>query len=191
MAKRYSRKAALPSGGRAQVIGSGARAGRGRMGKPSGRGARCLRGVDGPAHQPRLDPDVRDHGLARHPPARRHDLHQRRRHFSVWLHRFHRYRRFGTQIAPICGSMGYGIPAAVAAKLARPDATVVSATQTFQSGAPPAAQRLRSIPSPIHSGRAALAANAFSVLASARFPVIGVRGTSSGGQGWRAFPSWR
>ena len=40
--------------------------------------------------------------------------------FSVWLHRFHRYRQFGTQVAPICGSMGYGIPAAVAAKLARP-----------------------------------------------------------------------
>jgi acetolactate synthase-1/2/3 large subunit len=45
--------------------------------------------------------------------------------FSVWLHRFHRYRAFGTQLAPICGSMGYGIPAAVAAKLARPEATVV------------------------------------------------------------------
>jgi len=45
--------------------------------------------------------------------------------FSVWLHRFHRYRQFGTQVAPICGSMGYGVPAAVAAKLARPDATVI------------------------------------------------------------------
>jgi acetolactate synthase-1/2/3 large subunit len=45
--------------------------------------------------------------------------------FSVWLHRFHRYRRFGTQLAPICGSMGYGMPAAVAAKLARPEATVI------------------------------------------------------------------
>ncbi len=45
--------------------------------------------------------------------------------FTVWLHRFHRYRRFGTQVAPIAGSMGYGIPAAVAAQLARPSATVV------------------------------------------------------------------
>ena len=45
--------------------------------------------------------------------------------FTVWLHRFHRYRRFGTQIAPICGSMGYGVPGAVAAKLARPEATVI------------------------------------------------------------------
>lgn len=45
--------------------------------------------------------------------------------FTVWLHRFHRYRRFGTQVAPICGSMGYGIPAALAAKFARPEATVI------------------------------------------------------------------
>ncbi|MCD7058625.1 thiamine pyrophosphate-binding protein [Pelagibacterium xiamenense] len=45
--------------------------------------------------------------------------------FSVWLHRYHRYRGFGTQVAPICGSMGYGVPAALAAKLARPEATVI------------------------------------------------------------------
>lgn len=45
--------------------------------------------------------------------------------FTIWLHRFHRYRRFGTQVAPICGSMGYGIPAALAAKFARPEATVI------------------------------------------------------------------
>jgi len=45
--------------------------------------------------------------------------------FSVWLHRFHRYRRPGTQLAPVSGSMGYGVPAAVAAALARPEATVV------------------------------------------------------------------
>ncbi|MEX0590888.1 MAG: thiamine pyrophosphate-binding protein, partial [Xanthobacteraceae bacterium] len=34
--------------------------------------------------------------------------------FSVWLHRFYRYRQFGTQLAPVSGSMGYGVPAAVA-----------------------------------------------------------------------------
>src|SRR6185295_3151754 len=28
--------------------------------------------------------------------------------FSVWVHRYTRYRRFGTQLAPISGSMGYG-----------------------------------------------------------------------------------
>ena len=46
--------------------------------------------------------------------------------FSVWVHRFFRYRQFGTQLAPVSGSMGYGVPAAVAAKLVHPGRTVVS-----------------------------------------------------------------
>jgi acetolactate synthase-1/2/3 large subunit len=38
--------------------------------------------------------------------------------FSIWLHRFYRHPKFGTQLAPISGTMGYGFPAAVgAAKL--------------------------------------------------------------------------
>ena len=37
--------------------------------------------------------------------------------YATWIHRFHRFRRFGTQAAPVCGSMGYGLPAAIAAKL--------------------------------------------------------------------------
>ncbi len=37
--------------------------------------------------------------------------------YATWIHRFHRFRQFGTQVAPVCGSMGYGLPAAVAAKL--------------------------------------------------------------------------
>jgi acetolactate synthase-1/2/3 large subunit len=45
--------------------------------------------------------------------------------FTTWVHRFYRYRQFGTQLAPTSGSMGYGFPAAVAAKLAHPDRTVV------------------------------------------------------------------
>ena len=45
--------------------------------------------------------------------------------FATWVHRFYRYRRFGTQLAPTSGSMGYGLPAAVAAKLVHPDRTVV------------------------------------------------------------------
>ena len=36
--------------------------------------------------------------------------------FATWMHRFHRYRRFNTQAAPTSGSMGYGVPAGVAAK---------------------------------------------------------------------------
>ena len=46
--------------------------------------------------------------------------------YTVWVHRFYRYRRFGTQLAPTAGSMGYGVPAAVAAKLRYPQRTVVS-----------------------------------------------------------------
>ena len=46
--------------------------------------------------------------------------------YTVWIHRFYRYRRFGTQLAPTAGSMGYGVPAAVAAKLRHPERTVVA-----------------------------------------------------------------
>ena len=45
--------------------------------------------------------------------------------YSGWIHRFHRFRRFGTQVAPTSGSMGYGLPAAIAAKLRHPDRTVI------------------------------------------------------------------
>ena len=46
--------------------------------------------------------------------------------YASWLHRFYRFRRFGTQLAPTSGSMGYGLPAAVGAKRHFPDRTVVS-----------------------------------------------------------------
>ena len=46
--------------------------------------------------------------------------------FSGWLHRFHRYGKFRTQLAPTAGSMGYGVPAAIAAKTADRTRTVVS-----------------------------------------------------------------
>jgi len=45
--------------------------------------------------------------------------------FATWVHRFYRIRRFGTQLAPNSGSMGYGVPAAVAAKRLHPDRPVV------------------------------------------------------------------
>ncbi len=45
--------------------------------------------------------------------------------YSAWVHRFHRFRRFGTQVAPTSGSMGYGLPAAIAAKLRHPSRTVI------------------------------------------------------------------
>ena len=46
--------------------------------------------------------------------------------YSTWLHRLYRYRGFRTQLAPYVGSMGYGVPAAVAAKVVHPERIVVS-----------------------------------------------------------------
>ena len=46
--------------------------------------------------------------------------------FSVWAHRFYEFRRYRTQLAPTSGAMGYGVPAAVAAKLVHPDRIVVA-----------------------------------------------------------------
>lgn len=45
--------------------------------------------------------------------------------YAVWLHRFYNYKRPRTQLAPTCGAMGYGLPAAIAAKLRHPSRTVV------------------------------------------------------------------
>ncbi len=45
--------------------------------------------------------------------------------YSVWVHRFHRYRSFRTQLAPTSGAMGYGVPAAISAKAVHPQRTVV------------------------------------------------------------------
>lgn len=46
--------------------------------------------------------------------------------YATWLHRFHRYRGWRTQLAPTSGSMGYGVPAAISAKLENPEAPVIS-----------------------------------------------------------------
>lgn len=45
--------------------------------------------------------------------------------YTIWLQRFYRYRTFGTQLAPKSGCMGYGLPAAIAAKLRFPDQVIV------------------------------------------------------------------
>ncbi|MCP4390105.1 MAG: thiamine pyrophosphate-binding protein, partial [Gammaproteobacteria bacterium] len=45
-----------------------------------------------------------------------------------WLHRFFRYREYRTQLAPTSGTMGYGLPAAIAAKLRYPERYVVAFT---------------------------------------------------------------
>jgi acetolactate synthase-1/2/3 large subunit len=44
--------------------------------------------------------------------------------FSGWIHRFYRFREFGTLFAPTSGSMGYGPPAAIALKKLWPDRIV-------------------------------------------------------------------
>ena len=51
--------------------------------------------------------------------------------YAIWVHRFARYGRatgkgWRTQLAPTSGSMGYGLPAAIAAKLRHPDRAVVA-----------------------------------------------------------------
>ncbi|EKN63455.1 thiamine pyrophosphate-binding protein [Schinkia azotoformans] len=46
--------------------------------------------------------------------------------FSGWLHNFYQFNHPKTYIGPISGAMGYGVPAAVGIKLARPECPVVS-----------------------------------------------------------------
>ncbi|GGE30564.1 acetolactate synthase large subunit [Agaricicola taiwanensis] len=46
--------------------------------------------------------------------------------YASWIHRFYRFEEFGTQLAPTSGSMGYGLPAAVAAKKLHSDRPVVA-----------------------------------------------------------------
>ncbi|WP_312796278.1 thiamine pyrophosphate-binding protein [Tianweitania sp.] len=46
--------------------------------------------------------------------------------YATWIHRFHKFRRYATQAAPTSGSMGYGTPAAVAAKRLFPERDVIA-----------------------------------------------------------------
>jgi acetolactate synthase-1/2/3 large subunit len=45
--------------------------------------------------------------------------------FTIWAHRYYAFRRHPSQLAPRSGSMGYGLPAAIAAKALHPERTVV------------------------------------------------------------------
>lgn len=45
--------------------------------------------------------------------------------FAAWPNKYYSYRSHGTILAPISGAMGYGMPAAIAAKLAHPERAVV------------------------------------------------------------------
>ncbi|MCC5811382.1 MAG: thiamine pyrophosphate-binding protein [Ectothiorhodospiraceae bacterium] len=46
--------------------------------------------------------------------------------YAVWSNRFFRYRRYRAMLAPTSGSMGYGVPAAIAAKQLYPNRPVVA-----------------------------------------------------------------
>jgi acetolactate synthase-1/2/3 large subunit len=46
--------------------------------------------------------------------------------YTAWCHRFYEFSTPQTQLAPINGSMGYGVPAALAAKLVHPDRIVLA-----------------------------------------------------------------
>ncbi|AWN41097.1 thiamine pyrophosphate-binding protein [Methylobacterium durans] len=46
--------------------------------------------------------------------------------YAAWIHRFYRFRQPGTHIAPTSGSMGYGLPAAVAMQILHPARTVIA-----------------------------------------------------------------
>jgi len=45
--------------------------------------------------------------------------------YSAWVHKHRQFRHYRTQLAPTSGAMGYGLPAAVAAKLEMPSRQVV------------------------------------------------------------------
>ena len=45
--------------------------------------------------------------------------------YAAFVHRYFRFKRHGTQLAPTSGSMGYGFPAAIAAALEHPGRMVV------------------------------------------------------------------
>jgi acetolactate synthase I/II/III large subunit len=45
--------------------------------------------------------------------------------YAAWIHRFFRMRRFGQHVAPTSGSMGFGVPAAIAMKRLYPERPVV------------------------------------------------------------------
>jgi acetolactate synthase I/II/III large subunit len=48
--------------------------------------------------------------------------------FAGWWHRYWRYSGHPSQLAPTCGAMGYGVPAAIAAALRLPKRAVVAVT---------------------------------------------------------------
>lgn len=46
--------------------------------------------------------------------------------YAGWLHRYYQHKTWKSQLAPTSGAMGYGLPAAIAAKLMYPQRTVLA-----------------------------------------------------------------
>ena len=102
----------------------GARAAAARRGARRGRARRLPRDARRPAAPGRRRPDAGDGDPPR--PARPDAiLTSGAGNFTVWAHRFYVFRSYRTQLAPLSGAMGYGVPAAIAAKLVHPERDVV------------------------------------------------------------------
>ncbi len=46
--------------------------------------------------------------------------------FARWVHRYYKFRSPRTQAGPMCGAMGYAVPGAIGAAVARPNAQIVA-----------------------------------------------------------------
>ena len=46
--------------------------------------------------------------------------------YAAWLHRYYQHKGWNTQLAPTSGAMGYGLPAAIAAKVIHPERRVIA-----------------------------------------------------------------
>jgi acetolactate synthase-1/2/3 large subunit len=46
--------------------------------------------------------------------------------YTVWVHRFWQFSSYRSQLAPLSGAMGYGVPAALAGKLVHPERPVIA-----------------------------------------------------------------
>ncbi len=46
--------------------------------------------------------------------------------YTVWVHRFWQFTSYRSQLAPLSGAMGYGVPASLAGKLVHPERPVIA-----------------------------------------------------------------
>jgi len=82
--------------------------------------------ADAPAARGRVDMTAVVATLARRLAGRPHVIANDAGNFAGWLHRYYPYTQPASQVAVEAGAMGGGVPGAIGAKLARPEATVVA-----------------------------------------------------------------